>query len=118
MCGDITKVTQMSFEDNVKVLEISKHDVTFYLCEEDVLALIDANFKLIKHEMRILEGLNFHTFYYNIINIINSMPNAPVLKLELIELLYGSCRDGNVLLLKALREYMYFYKDNVLHDIQ
>ena len=76
----------MSFKDNVKVVEVSKHDVNFYLGQEDVLALTDANSKLIKHEMIILKELNFCMFYYNVINKMNSISNEPNLKLKLIEL--------------------------------
>lgn len=121
MCSDFTKVTQMSFENgDVKVLEVSKHGVNLYLCEEDILAIIDADSKLIKLQMTLVESLNFSLFYYNLINTINSITttNIPNLKLELMQLLYGSCNNENVLLLRALSEYMYFYKDKVLNDIQ
>lgn len=122
MCSDFTKVTQMSFENgDVKVLEVSKHGVNLYLCEEDILAIIDADAKLIKHQMVLLEGLNFSSFYYNLINIINSITTTNIpnyLKLELMQLLYSSYNNGNIFLLRALSEYMYFYRDKVLNDIQ
>lgn len=119
MCSDFVKVAQMTFENgDVKVLEVSKQNVNFYLCEEDVLALINANSNLIKPQLLLVEGVNFGPFYYNIIDAISSITTIPNLKLEFLQLLYGSCRDCNVLFLKALNEYIYFYRDNVLNDIQ
>lgn len=119
-CGDFTKVTQLVY-DGSKVLEVSRHDVSLLFTEEDVQQIIQVDTSLIKHRIYMLEQENFYSYYRSVTDLIKSWINIndpAYISLNAIDLFYGFCDASNVSLLSnALREYIFFYKNNVLNDL-
>lgn len=118
-CGDFCKITQVVY-DSTKFLEVCKHNVNFYLAEEDAISILDVNTQLLSHRINMLTNLNFCEYYYYIIDLVKSYfkDNNNYNYLNALKLLYGFCDgSGNSMLSNSLREYMYYYKNDVIKKL-
>ncbi|KAL1487680.1 hypothetical protein ABEB36_015657 [Hypothenemus hampei] len=116
-CGDFAEVSQIIGFKNTdgdfgKVLKIVKHAVSYYLTEKDVLQILDTDLNLIRPRLTILNDLNFCAYYYNVIDLLKSWCNVNnvVDKKAMLEwyiLFCDTSYTGNMLLISALREYIY-----------
>ncbi|KAL1516082.1 hypothetical protein ABEB36_000006 [Hypothenemus hampei] len=119
-CGDFVEVSQMIGFNNTdgdfgKVLKILKHAVNFYLTENDVLQILHTDLSLIRPRLTILNDLNFCSYYHNSWCNVNNVDKKDML--EWYILFCDTSCTGNMLLISALREYIFYYNDKVLQNL-
>lgn len=115
-CDDFQSISmsKLVYDGNVKQVMVMKHLSILYLNENDVEEIL--NIPLISHRVTLLEELDFCLYYFNTLNTLRQT----IIKsknVSIIELLNSFCiLEGNTLLSNALRDYVYYYKDNILCD--
>lgn len=116
-CGDFCILTQLVFNDT-KYLEVRKHGISFYLTYNDVLQILHIDRSLISHRLSMLDSLNFCVYYKNVLETVKTFVNDNT-TLSKLELMYAICDvSTDSMLTNALREYLFYYKINVINDLE
>ncbi|CAH1107069.1 unnamed protein product [Psylliodes chrysocephalus] len=117
-CGDYCKVRQVIFEDT-KFIIVSKHNIDFWLTEQDVMELVDLNRQLLTSYVLMLETVQFPQYYYKILNIIRSSFNdknytfsGAFHKMHVFKNLDSNLKNV------ALGQFIYFYKQKIVNDFE
>lgn len=116
-CGDYATVTQLVYEDT-KRLHITKYNIYIELFLFEVDELLKLDTCVLSHRISMLNSLEFCVYYYHVLAIISDWINSHKISLNFEEIINSFCDVSNdSILSNALREYLYFYKTNVLSDI-
>lgn len=115
-CDDLQSISlnKLVYDGEAKQVMVMKDLSVLYLDEHDVKEIL--NLPLISHRLALLEELNFCLYYFDVLNSLRQAINSTNCN-SIIELLNWFCNsEGNTLLSNALRDYVFYYKDNILSD--
>lgn len=115
--GDFTTIRKM-LQGNVTELILMQRLTSLYLSDSDISELLKINIALLSHRVAMLGTLNFSYYYHNVLYSLkecfnyNSSSNP---NMSIVEILNVFCEStDNSLLSNALREYIYFYKEDIM----
>lgn len=115
--GDTTTINKVIC-GNEKQLKFMQRLNSFYLSAKDINELLKIDLALVSHRVEMLINLNFSYYYYNVLHSLKecfnySSTSSP--SLTIVEILNVFCEStDNSLLSNALREYLYFYKEDII----
>ncbi|CAH2007046.1 unnamed protein product [Acanthoscelides obtectus] len=117
-CGDYCRIRRLIY-DSTKILEITKHNISFYLSEMDVNALLEANNELLVPYMSMLETVEFPSYYYNALKIVRASFNDQNYTFsDAIQKLYTFKLVGCTLQHIALGQHIFFYRHRIANDLE
>lgn len=114
--GDTT--IRKMLQGNVTELMLMQRLTSLYLSDSDINELLKIDIALVSHRIAMLGTLNFSYYYHHVLHSLkecfnyNSSSNP---NMSIVEILNVFCEStDNSLLSNALREYIYFYKEDIM----
>lgn len=90
----------------------------FYLSHKDIQELVKIDLSLVSYRVAMLSNLNFSYYYYNVVHSLKECFNYNTTvthSMNIVEILNVFCEStDNSLISNALREYVYFYKEDII----
>lgn len=109
--GDVTTMKPM-LQGDVKEVMLMQRLSSLYLSDSDISELLKIDISLVSHRIKLLSNLNFSYYFHNILHSLKEISNNS--SMSFAEILNIYCEStNNTLLSNALREYIYFYKEDI-----
>lgn len=110
--GDFTTMKTM-LQGGVKEVMLMQQLTSLYLSDTDISELLKINLSLLYYRLKMLSNLNFSYYYHNLLHSLKEFVNDSTM--TIIEVLNIFCEStDNNLLSNALREYIYFYNEDII----
>ncbi|CAH1106496.1 unnamed protein product [Psylliodes chrysocephalus] len=115
-CGDYCKLQHVIY-DSTKFIKVTKHNLSFFLSQADVMNLLHINNELLVSYISMLEKVEFPNYYYNLLKSVRASFTNDTYefsdafhKMHVFKNL--DCNLKNI----ALGQFMYYYKYKIVND--
>lgn len=115
-CGDFLHVSKLMYEDTKQVM-VMKHLYAVYLSDYEVNEILKMDLALIRTQLNLLKDIEFCKYYYNMLNIVRKWFATNKTVLSAYEILCSFCECSNSLCSNALKQYLFYYKDSIITDL-